>query len=118
MVIPNKDIFQKPIINYSRSDERRVELDFTIMNTTDLSYAESLVRDAVNGIANGKSISDLEVYYSAVEDPKLKLTVSYHIDNNETMGFKNHRHETIVAIYKALADQGIIKVNVPEEVNA
>jgi small conductance mechanosensitive channel len=118
VVVPNKDIFQKPIINYSRSDARRVELDFTIMNTTDLAYAESAVREAVNGIRDGKSISDLQVYYSAVEDPKLKLTVSYHIDNKEKMGFKKHRHETIVAIYKALGDQGIIKVNVPEVVNA
>jgi small conductance mechanosensitive channel len=118
VVIPNKDIFQKPIINYSRSDARRVELDFTIMNTTDLSYAESTIREAVKGISDGSSISDLEVYYSAVEDPKLKLSVSFHINNNEVMGFKKHRHKTIVAIYKALADQGIIKVNVPEEVNS
>jgi len=118
VIIPNKDIFQKPIINYTRSDDRRIELDFTIMNTTDLSYAESIVREAVKGMANGSSISDLEVYYSAVEDPKLKLTVSFHIDNSEAMGFKNRRHEAIVAIYKALGDHGIIKVNVPEEANA
>lgn len=111
VILPNKDIFQKPIINYSRSEARRVELDFIIMNTSDLSYAESVVREAVKGITDGSPMSDMEVYYSAVEDPKLKLTVSYHIDNREPKGFKSHRHATIVAIYKALADHGIIKVN-------
>jgi len=42
--------------------------------------------------------------------------VSFRIDNAEPHGFKNHRHETIIAIYKALADHGIIKVNEPEKV--
>ncbi len=28
VIIPNKDVFQKPIINYSRSESRRVELEF------------------------------------------------------------------------------------------
>jgi small conductance mechanosensitive channel len=115
VLIPNKDIFQKPIINYSRSDERRVELDFIILNTTDLSFAASVVRDAIQAVGSGK-VSEVEVYYSAVDDPKLKLTVSFRIDNAEPHGFKNHRHETIIAIYKALADHGIIKVNEPEKV--
>jgi small conductance mechanosensitive channel len=118
VIIPNKDIFQKPIINYSRSDQRRVELDFTIMNTTDLAYGESVVRDAVNSVNAGAAISDVEVYYSGVEDPKLKLTVSYHIENKEPHGYREHRHQTIIAIYKALAEQGIIKVSVPEPANA
>jgi small conductance mechanosensitive channel len=117
VLIPNKDIFQKPIINYSRSDERRVELDFIILNTTDLSFAASVVRDAVQAGRAGK-VSEVEVYYSAVDDPKLKLTVSYRIDNAEPHGFKNHRHETIIAIYKGLADHGIIKVNLPEKAEA
>ncbi|MEJ1240842.1 mechanosensitive ion channel family protein [Chryseolinea sp. T2] len=115
VIIPNKDIFQKPIINYSRSDQRRVELDFIIMNTTDLEYAESVVRDAITAAAYAQ---DVEVYYSAVEDPKIKLTISYHIDNAEAHGFKNHRHQTIVAVYKALADHGIVKVSVPEKADA
>ncbi|MGC3943598.1 MAG: mechanosensitive ion channel [Chryseolinea sp.] len=115
VIIPNKDIFQKPIINYSRSEDRRVELDFIIMNTTDLEYAESIIRDAVNSIGN---VQDVEIYYSAVDDPKIKLTVSYHIDNSETGGFKNHRHQTIISVYKALGDHGIIKVNVPEQADA
>jgi small conductance mechanosensitive channel len=38
VIVPNKDIFQKPIINYSRSENRNVELDFALPNTTDLTY--------------------------------------------------------------------------------
>lgn len=114
VIIPNKDIFQKPIINYSRSDERRIELDFIIMNTTDLGYAEKVVREAISDITKKNGVSDLQIFYSAVEDPKIKLTVSYRIDNGIKRGFRTFRHDTIVAIYKALGDHGIVKVSVPQ----
>lgn len=109
VIIPNKDVFQKPIINYSRSENRRVELDFTLMNTTDLSYAESLIRKAVEKI-DGQSIQEIEFYYTGIEDPKIKLTVSFRIDNAEPKGFMKHRHEAIVAIYRAFAENDIVKV--------
>jgi small conductance mechanosensitive channel len=118
VIVPNKDIFQKPIINYSRSDDRRIELDFIILNTTDLAFAESVVRDAVSGVIKEKQDHDIEVYYSAVDDPKIKLTVSFQIDNSVARGFKTLRHQTIVAIYKALGEHGILKVNVPQGAHA
>jgi small conductance mechanosensitive channel len=118
VIIPNKDIFQKPIINYSRSDDRRIELDFIILNTTDLAFAETVVREAVTRNNDGNSRSDVEVYYSAVDDPKIKLTVSFRIDNSVARGFKTVRHQTIVAIYKALGEHGIVKVNAPEAAHA
>lgn len=40
VVIPNKDIFQKPIINYSLTSRRRIELDFLILNKADAATIE------------------------------------------------------------------------------
>src|SRR3990170_5754223 len=90
VIIPNKDIFQKPIINYSRSESRRVELDFALPNTTDLYFAETIIREAVEQ-SSGSSITDLELYYTGIDDPKIKLTVSFQIDNTEPRGFMSHR---------------------------
>ena len=111
VIIPNKDIFQKPIINYSRSDHRRVELDFSLPNTTDLSIVESLVRKALEGIGN--AISEIEFYYTAIEDPKVKLTVSFRIDNSEPKGFMTARHKAIVAIHKIFGENQIVKITAP-----
>lgn len=113
VIIPNKDIFQKPIINYSRSDKRRVELDFAFANTIDLSFAESPIRNAVENSAKN-SVSHIELYYTGIEDPKIKLTVSFQIDNKEPAGFMKHRHEAIVAILKAFSAHNIVKVTAPE----
>lgn len=110
VIIPNKDIFQKPIINYSRSETRRVELDFAFPNTTDLAFAESIIRKAVEQI---EAVREVELFYTGIDDPKIKLMVSFEIDNAEPKGFITHRHSAIVAIYKAFAEHDIIKVAIP-----
>jgi small conductance mechanosensitive channel len=113
VIIPNKDIFQKPIINYSRSENRRVELDFTLPNTTDLAFAESVVRNALEQM-DGNAINEMEFYYTGIEDPKIKLTVSFQIDNQEPKGLMINRHKAIVAIHRAFGENNIIKIAVPE----
>ncbi|MEJ7643937.1 MAG: mechanosensitive ion channel family protein [Chryseolinea sp.] len=115
VIIPNKDIFQKPIINYSRSGSRRVELDFTLLDSTDLVFAESVIRQAIESMSTNSPIDDIEFYYTGIEDPKIKLTVSFKIDDAEPKGFLAHRHQAIVAIYKALGDNNIIKVTATAE---
>jgi small conductance mechanosensitive channel len=113
VIIPNKDIFQKPIINYSRSASRRVELEFAVSNTTDLTYLESMLRRAVESINEKDSIKDVKVFFTAIDDPKIKLMVSFAIDNKQAGGFMTTRHRAIVAIYKAFADNKIIQVTAP-----
>jgi len=115
VIIPNKDIFQKPIINYSRSENRRVELDFTLPNTTNLTFAESLIRKAVENTGEGSQISEVEFYYTGIDDPKIKLTVSFRIDNNEPKGFMKHRHEAIKSIYKAFGENNIVNISAAED---
>jgi small-conductance mechanosensitive channel len=113
VILPNKDIFQKPIINYSRTENRRVELDFTLVNTTDLNFAESLIRKAVEDMSE-RSISQIEFYYTGIDDPKIKLTVSFRIDDAAPKHFMTQRHKAIKAIYKTFAGNNIIKLSVPE----
>lgn len=110
VVIPNKDIFQKPIINYSRSNERRVEIDLFALNTFDLSMIETVIRKALENLDTQKPISDVQVYFTGADDVKVKLTASFHIDNAEPKGFYDSRHKAIKAIYKAFAEKGIVKV--------
>ncbi len=115
VIIPNKDIFQKPIINYSRSTERRVELDFIVLNSFDLASVESIVHKAVQDMPTSKPINDINVFYTGTDDSKIKLTVSFHIDNQEPKGFLTSRHNAIISIYKAFAENSIVKISTPEQ---
>ena len=112
VIIPNKDIFQKPIINYSRSENRRVELDFTLPNTTDLGLAESIVRKALEQLDG--SAKEIEFYYTGIEDPKIKLSVSFQIDNQQPKSFMVQRHNAILAIHRELGENNLVKIATPE----
>ena len=61
---------------------------------------------------NERSADKIEFYYTGIEDPKIKLTVSFHIDNAEPKYFMTQRHEAIKAIYKTFADHNIIKLTI------
>lgn len=115
VIIPNKDIFQKPIINYSQSPNRRVELEFAVLSSVDLSYVEEVVRNAIQKIESKNPISDIRFYFTAIDDPKVKLAVSFQIDNKEPKGFMTTRHKAIVAIYKAFAESNMVKITTSRE---
>lgn len=114
VIIPNKDVFQKPIINYSRSESRRVELEFSVVNTTDLTYLETMLKKSLESI---EGIKDVKLFFTAIDDPKIKLTLSFAIDNRQQGGFMSQRHKAIVAIYKAFGDNKIIQITTPAPVN-
>ncbi|HZB14414.1 MAG TPA: mechanosensitive ion channel domain-containing protein [Chryseolinea sp.] len=117
VIIPNKDIFQKPIINYSRSENRNVELDFALPNTTELTYVESMVRKALEEL-DGNAVKDIEFYFTAIEDPKIRVRVSFKIDSHEPKDFMIYRHKSIVSIFKMFGESNIVKIAVPAPQNS
>jgi small conductance mechanosensitive channel len=114
VIIPNKDIFQKPIINYTESSVRRIELEFSVPNTVDLYYLENIIRDAIKKIKSRSTVDDIEFYYTAIEDPRVKLQVSFRITNAEPKGFFIMRHKAITAIYRVFAEKNIITITRPQ----
>jgi small conductance mechanosensitive channel len=114
VIIPNKDIFQKPIINYSRTHQRRVELEFVIPNTIDASFAEKLVSNSIDHIASESMIREIEFYFVAIENPNMKMNVSFWTNNTEPREFMQARHKAIMAIYRAFAENEIYKVQIPQ----
>jgi len=119
VIIPNKDIFQKPIINYSLSKERRVELEFMIGNNVDLHYIAQQIEEALKGAGSEELIRDVNVFYEAIEDPKIKLYISFWTSNSEPNEFMKARHLAILAIYKVFTTNKIytIQFGEPQEVN-
>jgi small conductance mechanosensitive channel len=113
VIIPNKEIFQKPIINYSLSQDRRVELEFAVTNTVDIAFIEQQLREALTRSVEGQSIRDVAVYFSAIDDPKIKLYVAFWTDNKDPQEFMKARHQAILAIYQVFAQYKIYDVKTP-----
>jgi small conductance mechanosensitive channel len=118
VIIPNKDIFQNPIINYSLTQERKLELEFQIMNTVDLDFIGSRIKQALEKIGSDDMIRNIEVYYSAITDPKIQVYISFWTSNNHPQEFMKARHEAILAIYRVFAENKIYNVQFSDKDNS
>lgn len=102
LMIPNKEIFQKPLINYSLTPERRIELEFNIPTTTDLSKGINLILQEMNRLPYLHQEKKPEVYFTAIQDTTVKLVVWCWIYTHQAPGFMAARHELISNISNAL----------------
>lgn len=112
VIIPNKDIFQRPIINYSRTAERRVELDFTVPNTIALRFLEKIIREH---LSQQDGVRKLEFYYTAIDTPNIKVNVSFWTHNTSPRAYMKTRHLAILTLDETFARHDIYHITVPAE---
>jgi small conductance mechanosensitive channel len=113
VIIPNKEIFQKPIINYSLTDARRVEFEFVIPNSVDANFAERLVKEAIQPMSSKEATRSAEYYYTSIENPNMRVNVSFWTNHIEPRDFVKVKHRAILAIYNAFRDHKIYVVTIP-----
>ena len=102
VMLPNKDIFQKAITNYSLSGERRVNITLTVPARTDINRLEQTVRKAVEDIPEINKEKKAEVYLTDYTGDNVKLEIWCWIDNSVPHGYVNTRHRIIKLIHDAV----------------
>jgi len=102
VIIPNKDIFQKPIINYSLTASRRVELDCFVPDTYDLQATAAAVLQSLQSLADNNAARSTEVYYSAIDEGKTKMCISFWTTRINPDDFQEARHHAILAVTAAI----------------
>jgi small conductance mechanosensitive channel len=115
VIIPNKDIFQKPIINYSRTEVRRVEFDFVVPHSTDAIYVEKTILNALSSAAERNESRGINIFYTAIENPNMRINVSFWTTRTEPQDFMRAKHRAILQVYQAFTRAGIYKVTIPEK---
>jgi len=112
LIIPNKDIFQKPIINHSLTTERKIELHLLIPFAKDPTPAlDDIVKTAmgvVNQLKTGGVRKPPEVWFENIEGNSLKLMVSLWISNQTDVSFNKSRHQLISKLLDALRQKQLL----------
>jgi len=107
LMIPNRDIFQKPLINYSLTPERRIDIPFSIATTSDLVLAKEVALAATANQHYLLKNRPAEFYYTSIEDNAINVMIWIWIDNHQPPGFMVARHETILNVMQAFEKNGI-----------
>ncbi|MCF6406689.1 mechanosensitive ion channel family protein [Chitinophaga filiformis] len=109
VIIPNKDIFQKPIINHSLTPERRTEITFNVPAAHESTLEiQRLVNEALRSVENLTEHKTPEVYFTNIDGANLKVTVAAWVVNRDIRTFEKTKNEMIMKITTVLKNNKLI----------
>lgn len=111
VIIPNKDVFQNPIENYSLLGKRRMDLVVGISYGDDLEKVKRVVLEAVNKVSV-KTDDEITFFFQEFGDSSINFEVRIWINNPEQPVWLQGRSEAVMLIKKAF-DQNDITIPFP-----
>lgn len=107
IMIPNAEVFKKPITNYSRHGKRRVDLPVGVHYNSDLEFAKNLALKAVKSL-EGVEENEVSCFYTDFGDSSINFTIRFWLEfSNKQADYLGKRDEAIIAIKKAFDENGI-----------
>ncbi len=82
--LPSKDIFQKPIVNYTHSGERRIILQCGVGYESDLTQVEKVAIAAVKSIDNLSATRSVDLEFQEFGESSIDFRILFWIDPLKT----------------------------------
>lgn len=107
VMVPNKEIFQNSLENFTRSGKRRIDLKVGVSYGDDLDKVKEVTLQAVKTV----SVLDPEqlprMFYDEFADSSINFTLQLWINSTEQPIFWQGQSEAIMLIKKAYDENGI-----------
>lgn len=108
IIIPNKDVLQNPIQNYSITGNRSIDLSLSVSATEDLDRVREVTITAIkqiNYLQQGKKIN---VYFEEFSGDSINFTVRYWVNSLSQDDYKQALSDGIVHIKRAFHRNGFL----------
>lgn len=107
IVIPNKDVIQTPLANYSVSGERRIDVDCGVSYGDDLEQVRDLVIKTIKGLEECNENKSVDFFYTEFGDSSINFTTRFWLMETEQKPYLMAKSAAIIAIKKALDSNDI-----------
>ncbi|CBW25369.1 putative transport-related inner membrane protein [Halobacteriovorax marinus SJ] len=107
VLIPNKDMFTKPFINYSTTPTRRLDIKVGVSYSDDLELVTEVTKKALEEIDGRVETSEVEVHFEEFGDSSINLCAKVWIHFTKNYNFFNSRHQAILSIKKHYDENAI-----------
>jgi small conductance mechanosensitive channel len=108
VLIPNKQVFENPIVNYSTSGRRRIDLNVGISYGDDLETVRRVAVRAVEEVSARRPETEVELFFEELGDSSINFTVRFWIDfAAKQADYLQARGEAIERLKRAFAENGI-----------
>lgn len=107
VLIPNKQVFENPIMNYSSLGRRRIDLSVGVSYKDDLARAREVAIRAVEEIPVRLPDRPIELYYEEFGESSVNFVIRFWISFSKQGDYLGARSEAIERIKKAFDAEGI-----------
>lgn len=108
VIIPNKDVFQNPIVNYTMLGKRRFDLNIGISYGEDLERVKEITLEAVKGIDGLAEGEETTFYYEGFGDSSINFIIRLWAKSPEQAIWLKVGSEAIMKIKKAYNENDIV----------
>jgi len=98
ITVPNKEIWEKNIVNYTKSGKREVEIKLGVSYNSDLKLAIELARVSLFPLTFVTKKDDMDIVYTNMSAYSVELSVNFWIQFNEPKEFELAKSEAIMAL--------------------
>jgi len=102
IIIPSKEVFQKPLINYNQTPYRRINLEVGVSYGDNMKEVRKLLYDTVKGVKEVSTIhADVRIDFDGFGDSSINFVARFFIDKNDEKSYKIATTEVATAIKEA-----------------
>ena len=108
VIIPNKDVFQNKIINYTSLPSRRIEINCGVNYKSDLEHVKTVGEKAISSLDFVSKVKqEVNVFFNEYGGSSINFTLYFWIDTNDQPGFLKAKNDAIIALKKAFDKNNI-----------
>lgn len=107
ITIPNRDMVEAPIINFSRYGIREIELHMNVSYKEDLQRLEDLVLTMMDTLDFKDDTRPKELYFKTLKDYAIDMEMTFWIKFTDHKDYEIACHKTIKALMKLFRENNI-----------
>jgi small conductance mechanosensitive channel len=107
VLIPNKQVFENPIMNYTIRGKRRVDLTVGVSYGDDLEQVRQVALAAVEGIPGRVKDKEAQLFYDELAESAITFSLRFWIEAQNQADYLRARSEAIERLKRAFDDHGI-----------
>ncbi|MFW5685621.1 MAG: mechanosensitive ion channel family protein [Spirochaetota bacterium] len=106
IIVPNRSVFQNTIVNYTRTDSRRLDIAVGTAYGDDMEGVRAVAREAVRTVPHREPGREAEVFFEEFGSSSINFVVRIWLSKADEGTYLTARSEAMIAIKKALDAAG------------
>src|SRR6056297_239767 len=106
--IPNKVVYENPFTNYTKNQERRIDLECGVSYGDDLEKVQKVATEAIHSIGQRNKKRDVEFYYKEFGGSSINFVVRFWVKFNTNPDYLEPQSEAIIVLKKAFDENDIM----------